>query len=168
MGTCMNLVDHYEVDNIGKMSCTSARRLHMESASVSMKYWLGQDDSRRSTFLFPDQKDGADLLFFWRNQGTDKALKDTSSTAKIMCSTQVRDSSLSTWLKIFCSQVLKLSSQLKTAHLPFQGAETTSKILKTLIVQPWIDKHSLRRWPVINILIANVSEVDPVLFRNTI
>lgn len=44
-----------------------------------------------------------------------------------------------------------------------------SDILKTtLVVQPWIDKHSLRHRTVIHVLIANVSDVDPVLSKNTI
>lgn len=103
-----------------------------------------------------------------RDQGSGKATEDTSSPAEILCSIQVRDSFLSTWLIFSCSQVLKLSSQLKTGHLPFQGAETMSKILRTRIVKSWIDKHSLRRWLVIQILIANVSEVDTVFFKNII
>ncbi|KAI7774130.1 hypothetical protein LA080_009244 [Diaporthe eres] len=84
------------------------------------------------------------------NTGFGKATKDTSSPVKIPRSIQVRD------------------QQLKTGHLPYQGAETMYKILGTLVVQPWIDKHSLRRWPVIHKLITNVSKVDPVLFKNTI
>lgn len=69
------------------------------------------------------------------------------------------------WLNIPGPQALKLSKQLKTGNLPFQGAETLSKFLRNLLVHPRIDKHDLRRWPVIHIPISKVSGIDPVVFQ---
>lgn len=85
-----DLLNQYELDYTRNADRTQAQAILQSSRS--MTDWLAKDDSERSTFLFPDEKDGPDLLFFLRRVGPSAALPDPTKPSRILCSIQVKHS----------------------------------------------------------------------------
>lgn len=83
-----DLLSQYELDYTRNADRTQAQAILQSSRS--MTDWLAKDDSERSTFLFPNETDGPDLLFFLRRVGPSTAPPDPTKPSRILCSIQVR------------------------------------------------------------------------------
>jgi hypothetical protein len=132
-----------------------------------MAAWLkAVDKLERSTFWFPSQSEGPDLLFFLRRREHGGATGGTAASGpqKILCSLQVSHIAQpgNAW-SCLDIRLTKSWGQFKTG-----GVDNRSipKILSTLAIKPWRTKK--RSWPLIHILVANMDDVPEDKFDNVL